>query len=83
MGILDRGGHVVRGFQRGIAEHDALIARAVAVNALGDVGGLFVQVVVDLDLVPVEFLLFIADVADAIPDNAVNALHHRGGRLFR
>jgi hypothetical protein len=79
MGIVDRGRHVIRRFQRGIAEHDALVACAVLVHALGDMGGLAVQVVVNLQGFPVELLLLIADVAHAIAHDAVDAGHHRLG----
>ena len=69
MRIMDRRRHQVRRLVAGVAEHDALVARAdvlVAgrVHALGDVGGLAVQQHLDRGVVPVEARLFVADVPD-------------------
>ena len=83
MGVLDGRRHEFRSLQRGIAEHDALVTGAIAVHALRDVRGLLVDVIVNLDLFPMELLLLIADVAHAIADDAVDSLHHGMGRLFR
>ena len=71
MGVIDRRRHQVRGLAAGIAEHDALVARAFVallvrgvVDALGDVGGLGVQQHVDLGGLPVEAVLLVADRLD-------------------
>jgi hypothetical protein len=68
MGIVDRGGHQRAGFGAGVAEHDALVARAFvlvagAVHALGDVAGLGVEVAFDMGVAPGEAGLVVADVA--------------------
>ena len=79
MGVLDRGRHQFRRLAAGITEHDALIARTVFIHALRDMSGLFVQVVVNLDLFPMEFLLLVADVLDASPHDVFDTLDHLGG----
>ncbi len=60
-------------FRAGVTEHDALVARAFlallvrgVVDALRDVGRLRMQENVDLGGLPVEAVLFIADVADRL-----------------
>ena len=63
--------------QRGIAEHDALVARPVPVHALGDMGRLFVQVVVDLAACPSGTSPVHSRCPDAVADDAVDAAHHR------
>jgi hypothetical protein len=68
-GIVDRRRHQVRRLVAGIAEHDALVARAFVlvagrVNALRDVGGLAVQQDFDVGVLPVEAVLLVADVLD-------------------
>ncbi len=71
MGVVDRRRHEGGRLVAGVAEHDALVARAfflvvaglVGVDALGDVGRLRMQQDVDLRRVPVEAVLLIADVA--------------------
>ena len=69
MGVVDRRRHQLGRLAAGIAEHDALVARALilvagGVDALGDVGGLGVQQHVDLALLPVEAVLLVADRLD-------------------
>ncbi len=69
MGIVERRRHQAVGFVAGVAEHDALVARAfvlvvLGVHALGDVRRLLVQQHFDLGALPVEALLLVADVAD-------------------
>jgi len=83
MGILDRRGHQRIGFAAGIAEHDALIAGTfglaflvVRIDPLGDMGRLLVQKVLDLDGFPVELFLLVADVADALAHDAIDAAQH-------
>ena len=80
MGVMDRCGHQFRRFIGGETKHNALIACAFVlvfrcVHALGDMGGLFVQQVGDFHGLPVEFVLLIADVANAIAGNLVNLAH--------
>ncbi len=53
----------------GVAEHDALVARALVlvaggIDALRDVGGLGVQQDLDVGVLPVEAVLLVADVLD-------------------
>ena len=67
--VVDRRRHQLRGLAAGIAEHDALVAGtfvlvAAAVDALRNVGGLWVQQHLDVAFVPVETGLLIADVLD-------------------
>ena len=71
VGIVDRRRHQVGRLAAGIAEHDALVARALLalavggiVHTLADVGRLAVQQNVDLRLLPVEAVLLVADVAN-------------------
>lgn len=73
MGIIDRSRHQVRRFTAGIAEHNALVTCAFAafmvgglVDALGDMSRLGMQENVDLGGLPMEAVLFIADVADCL-----------------
>ena len=83
MGILDRRRHQLGRFAHGIAEHDALVAGAFVlvvggIDALGDMGRLFMQKVGDLAGFPVEFLLLVADIADAIAGDLFDLLFHLG-----
>ncbi len=69
MRVIKRRRHQRLGLAAGVAEHDALIAGALilvagAVDALGDVGGLRVQMDGDVGVLPVEAILLVADVAD-------------------
>ena len=78
VGVVDRRGHQLRRLVDGVAEHDALVARALflavaGVDALGDVRGLAVDVVVDLQGLPVEALLLVADVAHALAHDVLDA----------
>ena len=71
VGIVDRRRHQLGRLVDRVAEHDALVARALllalgGVDALGDVLGLAVDVVVDAQGRPVEALLLVADVAHAV-----------------
>ncbi len=66
---LDRRRHQFRRFVGGVAEHDALVARALflvarGIDALGDVFGLAVQQHLDLGVAPAETFLIVADVLD-------------------
>ncbi|GJD75898.1 hypothetical protein CFIICLFH_4144 [Methylobacterium goesingense] len=77
VGVVDRRRHQLGRLVGRVAEHDALVARALVlvagrVDALGDVGGLGVQVDRDVVVLPVEARLLVADV-----------LHHRAGELFQ
>ncbi len=67
--IVERRRHQVRCLAAGVAEHDALVAGAFVlvargVHALGDVGGLGVQVDGDFGVLPGEAGLVVADVLD-------------------
>ena len=67
--VIDRRRHQFRRLAAGVAEHDALIARAFVlvaggVDALRDVGGLGVQQHFDLGVPPVEAVLLVADLLD-------------------
>ena len=66
---MQRRRHQDRGFAAGIAEHDALVARAfilvaAGVDALGDVRRLGMQQDFDLRLLPVKAFLLVADILD-------------------
>ena len=67
--ILDRRRHQLGRLVRRIAEHDALVARALflvarSIDALGDVLGLAVQQDFDVGIAPAEAFLIVADVLD-------------------
>ncbi len=78
VGVEDRRRHQVRGFICGVAEHDALIARAFflvgarlqRIDALRDVGGLRMQQDLDVAGLPVEAFLLVADVLDRLAHHA-------------
>ncbi|GFO81712.1 MAG: hypothetical protein A49_13390 [Methyloceanibacter sp.] len=87
MGIEDRCRHQRVRFAAGIAEHDALVARAlvlvlrrVGIHAHGDIGRLLVQVVLERGEVPVEALLLVADFADSAPRRRLDGV---AGHAFR
>ena len=72
VGVVERRRHERVGLAAGIAEHDALVARALVlvaglVDAERDVGGLRVNVDLDGGLGPVEAVLLVADLAHAVP----------------
>ena len=70
--VVDRRRHELGRLAAGVAEHDALVARALflvgaglqRVDALRDVGRLRMQQHLDVGLLPVEARLLVADVAD-------------------
>ena len=71
MGVVERRRHQFGRLAAGVAEHDALVARALVlvaggVDALGDVGGLGMQQNLDIGVAPVEALLLVADVLDRL-----------------
>ena len=81
MRIVDRRGHQLRRLGTGIAEHDPLIAGPLLLTVRGvdpdrNMRRLFVQEVRHLDGLVVELLLRVADVADAVPRDAVDPAHH-------
>ena len=81
VGIVDRRRHQLRGLVGRVAEHDPLVARALllavgGVDALGDVLGLAVDVVVDPERRPVEALLLVADVAHALAHDLLDPRQH-------
>ncbi len=68
---LDRRRHQLGRLAAGIAEHDALVARALVlvaggIDALGDIGRLLVDQAFDLGMLPVEAFLLVADRLDAL-----------------
>ena len=70
MGVVERRRHEGLGLAAGVAEHDALIARALVlvaglVHPHGDVGRLGVHVDLNVGPGPVEALLLVPDLADA------------------
>src|SRR6056300_1503077 len=80
MGVLNGGRHQRIGFIGGIAEHDPLVACAFVfggggVNPLRDMGRLFVQQIGDFHGFVVEFILFIANIADTVPRDFVGPAH--------
>ena len=81
---MDRRRHQLVGLVGRVAEHDALVARALllavgGVDALGDVLGLAVDVVVDAQGRPVEALLLVADVPHAVADDLLDPAEHLAG----
>ena len=82
---VDGGGHQLRGVAAGVAEHQALVARAARVHTHGDVGALLVDghhhraggVVETLDVVVV------ADVLDHLPNQRGHGDVGLGGDLAR
>ncbi|GJE70868.1 hypothetical protein CHKEEEPN_2410 [Methylorubrum podarium] len=83
VGVEDRGRHQRRGLVGGVAEHDALVARALVlvaggVHALGDVGRLGVQVDGDLVVLPMEARLLVADVAHRLAGQLLEVLEGHG-----
>ena len=81
MGVKDRRRHQVRRLVAGIAEHDALVARALflvaglfGVNALRDVSGLRMQQDFDVGGLPVKTLLLVADILDRLAHGVFDLL---------
>ena len=77
MGVIQRRRHEFRRFTAGVAEHDALVARAfiliaAGVYALRDVRGLRVQQHLDLGVAPVKAVLLVADVLDRVADRRLH-----------
>ena len=71
MRVIERRRHEFRRLVAGIAEHDALVARAfilllAGIDALRDVGRLAVQQDFDLGVLPVKAVLLIADILDRL-----------------
>ena len=69
MAVMQGRRHQDRGFAAGIAEHDALVARAfilvaAGIHALGNVRRLGMQQDFDLGLLPMKAFLLVADVFD-------------------
>jgi hypothetical protein len=69
--VVDRRRHQLGRLAAGVAEHDALVARALVlvaggVDALRDMRRLSVQVDLDLGLLPVEAFLLVADILDGV-----------------
>ncbi|MPL97127.1 hypothetical protein SDC9_43315 [bioreactor metagenome] len=82
--VEDRRRHQLGGLVGRVTEHDALIARPVLVDALADMGRLRVQVIGEVQRRPVELVLLVADVLDAVAHDAVDAAHELGElRLVR
>ena len=64
--VIERRRHQLRGLGAGIAEHDALVARAFVlvargVDALGDIDRLGMDDALDLGVHPMEAFLLVAD----------------------
>jgi len=79
VGVIDRRRHERRGFLARIAEHDALVAGtfvaiASGIDALGDVGGLRMQVHFDIGLLPMKARLLVTDVFDGKPREVRNVI---------
>lgn len=82
VGVEDRRRHQVGRLVRGVAEHDALVARALflhltrlqRIDALGDVCRLRMQQDLDVAGLPVEAFLLVADVLDGAADDALDLL---------
>ena len=87
--IIDRRRHQIGRFAHGVAEHDALVARALVlvaggVDALRDVDRLLVQQHFDIGGVPVEAALLVADGANRVARDLDDAVEgNRAGRALR
>ena len=88
--VEQRRRHQRRGLAAGIAEHDALVARAfilvaASIDALGDMGRLGVQQHFDLGVLPVKAFLLVADVLDGGARHGFDFARRRPtwGRGFR
>ena len=73
--ILDRRGHQCVGLTAGISEHDALIARAIGIDTLRDMRGLFVQQVGDFHRLPVETVLLVSDAFHSFARDLLDPAH--------
>ncbi len=81
--VVERGGHQPGRLVGGVAEHDALVARALVlvaalVDAHRDVRGLRMQVVREAERVPVEARLLVADPLDRRADRVLDLLLDAG-----
>ncbi len=89
--VIQRRRHQLGRLARGVAEHDALVAGAFVlvagrVHALGDMGGLGVQVAFHMGVLPVEAFLLVADVLHrhaGIVDQQVGRDRIRAAHLAR
>ena len=84
--VIQRRGHQVRGFSRGIAEHDALVASAfilvvACVYTLRDMCRLAVQVIFEAQGFPVEARLRVADFLNGAADCGFNLFLRAFGPL--
>ena len=81
--IVESGGHQVGSFVAGKAEHDPLVAGtfilvAGGIDALRDICGLGMQVVGEIEAVPVEPLLLITDALDRLARGLLDLLADTG-----
>ena len=79
MAVVDRRRHQLRRFAAGVAEHDALVASAFVlltrhIDALGDVGRLRMQQNFHVGGLPMEAVLFVADVTDGVARGLLDPL---------
>ncbi len=77
--VVERRRHQVRGLVAGEAEHDALVARALVlvlagIDALRDMRGLRMEMVGEVEAVPVEAVLLIADLLHDAADGRFDLL---------
>ena len=80
--VVERRRHQVGRLVAGEAEHDALVARALVlvaagVDALGDMRRLRVEVVGEIERLPVEAVLLIADAPDRIARRLLDLVGER------
>ena len=83
MTIVEGGGHQVGSFVAGKAEHDPLVAGtfilvAGGIDALRDICGLGMQVVGEIEAVPVEPVLLITDALDRLARGLLDLLADTG-----
>ena len=89
MGVIERRRHQFGRLVAGIAEHDALVARAFVlvargVDALRDIGRLGVQQDFDIGVAPMEPVLLVADILDRRAGGLFNRRQRRDrGRELR
>ena len=82
--VIEGGRHQVGRLVGGIAEHDALVARAfilvgTRVHPLRDVGRLAVQAIDELEILPVETVLLVADFPDRLAHHTLDLVLGAGG----
>src|SRR5467141_5221382 len=85
VGVENRGRHELRRLLAGVAEHDALVAGALVlvamgIDALGDIPGLLMDQNVHFGALPVKSILLVADGADGAARDLLDQFLGDGSR---